>query len=141
MQNDGKEENGQLASPLSLSLPPAKPLSASLRRDSTKNSTKTGDDQLSAGFLKVRGLPMTINESYVFDLFIGNYENIKLVSISLNICSDLMDFHTTFLGLQLNGVQMERNENGQFKGTAIVSFENVLDCQMALKLYRSPSEP
>lgn len=52
-----------------------------------------------------------------------------------------MDFHNLFVGLQLDGVQMERNESGQFKGTAIVSFGNVQDCEMALKMHLSPSQP
>lgn len=52
-----------------------------------------------------------------------------------------MDFHNLFVGLQLDGVQMERNESGQFKGSAIVSFGNVQDCEMALKMHLSPSQP
>lgn len=63
MQNDGSEGNGHSKSPM--------PSVASLRRDSMKNSTKTDGNQLSVGFLKVRGLPLAINEPYVFDIFIG----------------------------------------------------------------------
>lgn len=78
MQNGDKEENIELAQPLPLPLPSARRSSASVKRDLTKNGTKTDDAQHSTGFLKVRGLPMTVNESFVFDLFIGNYKNIKL---------------------------------------------------------------
>lgn len=59
MQNDRKEGNGHSSS------------IALLRRGSTKISMKTDDSHRSTSFLAVRGLPMTVNESYVVDLFIG----------------------------------------------------------------------
>lgn len=67
MKNSRKEGNGYLASPL--------PSVASLRRVSSKNSAKMTDDSRSTNFMKVRGLPMTVNESYVVDLFIGKSES------------------------------------------------------------------
>lgn len=63
MQNDRKEGNGHSSSPL--------PSIALLRRGSTKISMKTDDSHRSTSFLAVHGLPMTVNESYVVDLFIG----------------------------------------------------------------------
>lgn len=79
MQNDGKAENGQLVQRLPpLSLSSARSSIGSVQRGLMKNTTKTDDAQHSTGFLKVRGLPMTTNESFVFDMFIGNYKNIKL---------------------------------------------------------------
>lgn len=72
MQNDRKEGNGHSSSPL--------PSVVSSRRVSIKNRTKT-DDSRSTNFLKVRGLPMTINESYAVDLFIGKWNLFEIETI------------------------------------------------------------
>lgn len=64
MQMDRKSGNGHL------SLPPVVP--AFRRRNLTKSGSKTLNDSLHAvNFLKVHGLPWTVSESYVFDLFPG----------------------------------------------------------------------
>lgn len=47
------------------------PSFASVRRGRSKSSSKTDDSLHAMNFMKVRGLPWAINESYVIDLFPG----------------------------------------------------------------------
>lgn len=52
-----------------------------------------------------------------------------------------MIFLTANIGLRIDGVQMERNAKGLFKGTAIVAFQHPEEYEMAIKTDLSSVHP
>lgn len=131
MQRDRQERNGRPASPL--------PSVAYGRHDSVKNNdTKPNDNCGGLTFLKVRGLPWSVNESYVVDLFPGDYKTSTEQFSNFHELVFLIPsiFLLTQSGLRIdnsNGVQMERDDKGRFNGTAILAFKYVEDFEIAIK--------
>lgn len=120
MQSNRKKTNIQ----------PLRPSRSSLRRE-VKRDLKPDNIHSPIKFVRVQGLPWTIDESFVMDLFPG--KSIVIFSLLLSfIAKDGILFHPGLSIDQENGIKMERDHKGRFTGNAFVAFDNSEDFGMAL---------